>query len=50
LSITFAAPWRETSYAVLFRPKIDNRQVVHHWLLHQDNSVDKRDGPMLQRA
>jgi hypothetical protein len=41
VAFTFAAPWRETSYAVLFRPKIDNRRVVHHWLLYQDNSAGK---------
>jgi hypothetical protein len=36
-AFTFAAPWKETEYAVLFRPVIDNQKVIHHWLLFQDN-------------
>lgn len=35
-AFTFKAPWKDTEYAVLMRPVIDNMQVVHHWLLFQD--------------
>ncbi len=44
VAFTFAAPWRDTSYAVTFRPVIDNSQVVHHWLLYQDNSAGTPGG------
>lgn len=33
----FAAPWKEISYGMIVRPVIDNKQVLHHWLLFQDN-------------
>jgi mono/diheme cytochrome c family protein len=33
----FAAPWKETQYAVVARSVTDNKKVLHHWLLYQDN-------------
>lgn len=35
-NFTFAAPWKGEAYAVLFRPVIDNSQVLHHMLLFQN--------------
>jgi hypothetical protein len=33
--VTFKAPWQGTAYGMVFRPIIDNKQVLHHWLLFQ---------------
>lgn len=33
----FAAPWQDTQYGVVVRSIIDNKKVLHHWLLFQDN-------------
>lgn len=32
----FAAPWTGTQYGIVIRPVIDNKKVLHHWLLFQD--------------
>ena len=34
-NFTFKAPWQGTVYGIIFRPIIDNKQVIHHWLLFQ---------------
>lgn len=34
-NFTFKAPWTGTAYGIVFRPVIDNRKVLHHWLLFQ---------------
>jgi hypothetical protein len=48
VAFTFAAPWQETSYAVLFRPVIDNSMAVHHWLLYQDNTAGTPGGGVVE--
>lgn len=35
-NFTFKAPWKGTGYGVVFKPIIDNKKVIHHWLLFQD--------------
>ncbi|MET0284946.1 MAG: hypothetical protein ABW352_10760, partial [Polyangiales bacterium] len=44
-AFTWAAPWKQTSYAVLFRPVLDNTRVVHHWLLFEDDAPGGTPGP-----
>jgi hypothetical protein len=34
-NFTFKAPWQGTAYGIQFNPIIDNKQVIHHWLLFQ---------------
>ena len=36
-NFTFAAPWKSTAYGIAFKPIIDNADVIHHWLLFQDD-------------
>ncbi len=33
----FKAPWTGTAYGMIMRPIIDNKSVIHHWLLFQQN-------------
>ena len=35
-TFTFDAPWKDTQYGIVIRPVIDNKKVLHHWLLFQD--------------
>jgi cytochrome c5 len=35
-NFTFEAPWKETLYAVKIETVVDNAEVLHHWLLFQD--------------
>lgn len=43
-----APPWPETFYGVVMRPIIDNKKVLHHWLLYQDNLPGVPTPPILQ--
>ncbi len=36
-NMTFKAPWTGTVYGIRINPIIDNDQVIHHWLLFQDD-------------
>lgn len=36
-NFTFAAPWKSVAYGISFKPIIDNSDVIHHWLLFQDD-------------
>jgi hypothetical protein len=36
-NFTFAAPWKSMAYGIAFKPIIDNADVIHHWLLFQDD-------------
>lgn len=36
---TFQAPWQGTAYIRSIKPLIDNRVVLHHWLLYADTSA-----------
>ena len=36
LNFTWQAPWTGMAYGVVFRPIIDNKAAIHHWLLFQD--------------
>jgi hypothetical protein len=36
-NMTFKAPWTGTAYGITVTPIIDNDQVIHHWLLFQDD-------------
>jgi hypothetical protein len=40
-NFTFKAPWKGMAYGVIFRPIIDNKSVIHHWLLFQDTPAGK---------
>lgn len=42
--VVFAAPWKDTAYGVVIRPVIDNKQIIHHWLLFQDNKPGTPSG------
>jgi len=42
------APWPETLYGVTIKPIIDNKRVLHHWLLYQDNVPGVPTPPLLQ--
>ena len=35
VNFTFKAPWTGMAYGMIFRPIIDNKQAIHHWLLFQ---------------
>jgi mono/diheme cytochrome c family protein len=35
VDFTFQVPWKESVQAVAFRPTIDNKKVLHHWILYQ---------------
>ncbi len=43
-NFTFPAPWQGTGYAVVFRPKIDNMQAIHHFLLFEDDVAGTPSG------
>ncbi|MET0342169.1 MAG: hypothetical protein ABW252_14285 [Polyangiales bacterium] len=34
-NFTFKAPWQGMAYGIVFRPIIDNKKALHHWLLFQ---------------
>lgn len=44
VNFTFNAPWSPGSLAVSFRAKIDNTQVIHHWLLYQQQGSVQEGG------
>jgi hypothetical protein len=44
-AFTWQAPWKETAYAVLMRPVLDNTKVLHHWLLFEDDAPGGEPGP-----
>jgi mono/diheme cytochrome c family protein len=35
VDFTFTVPWKDQVQAVAFRPTIDNKKVLHHWILYQ---------------
>jgi len=43
-NVTFTAPWKETVYGMVVRPVIDNRAVLHHWLLFQTDAAAQPTG------
>jgi len=43
-NFTFKAPWTGMAYGIIFNPVIDNSDVIHHWLLFQDNANNKPTG------
>jgi len=45
----FAPPWQGTAYGVLIRPIIDNKTVIHHWLLFQDG-IRGAPGPAVKSS
>ena len=46
-NFTFKAPWEGMAYGIIFRPIIDNKSVIHHWLLFQDTPAG-RPGPAVR--
>jgi len=40
----FKVPWRDSSVATRFGTKIDNRTVLHHWLLFSSSRSESLDG------
>jgi hypothetical protein len=36
-NFTFVPSWKQTVYGMVVRPVIDNKPILHHWLLFQDN-------------
>ncbi|HKU38834.1 MAG TPA: hypothetical protein VJR89_11825, partial [Polyangiales bacterium] len=46
-NFTFNAPWKGTQYAKSFRAKVDNKAVLHHFLLFKDGAkgTDGAVGP-----
>lgn len=45
INFVYAAPWKETAYAVVIRPVIDNAKILHHWLLFVDDIPGFASGP-----
>jgi len=44
----FAAPWTGTVYGIVIRPIIDNKKVIHHWLMFQQpGGVDVTPGKVV---
>jgi hypothetical protein len=37
VNFSFEAPWDGAGYGIVLNPLIDNTQVIHHWLLFQQN-------------
>ena len=46
-NFTFKAPWTGMAYGIIFRPIVDNKSVIHHWLLFQDTPAG-RPGPAVR--
>jgi hypothetical protein len=45
-NVVFAAPWKGTAYGLVLKPVIDNKAVIHHWLLFEDDQKGTPSGPV----
>jgi hypothetical protein len=45
-NVVFKAPWTGTAYARVISPVIDNMDVIHHWLLFEDDTPGRPGAPV----